>query len=66
MIRVDAVIELQLPIAAIGIGHAAGHELHPVRALLHREIEEEPHVAEEFLERRHIGRQAAENQAAIG
>jgi transcription elongation GreA/GreB family factor len=65
VIGIDAIVELQLPIAAIGVGDAAGHELHAVGPLIHREIEEDAHLAQELGQRRHVPREAAEDEALV-
>src|SRR6185437_9209872 len=66
VVRILAVLELHLPIPAIGVGDAARNDLHRLRSLLHMQVDEEFEIAEMLLERRHVGREAAEDQPLIG
>src|SRR5579875_764071 len=45
VIGVLPVLELHLPVAAIGVGNAAGDDLHALRALLHMQVDEEFEIA---------------------
>src|SRR5579871_4091003 len=67
VVVVEAVLELQLPIAVERVGARARHELDLAGlALVDDEIKEGAGVAEEIFERRYVGRQACEQEAAIG
>src|SRR6202012_2789438 len=67
VVIVEAVLELQFPVAVERVAAGAGHELELAAvALVDDEIEEGTGVAKEFVERRHVRGQAREHEAAIG
>ena len=55
VIGVGTIVKLRFPVTPIGKADPPRDELHALGALLHREIEKEAQLAEEFLERGHLG-----------
>ena len=66
VVAVDAVLGLQLPVAADHVGRRAGHHLQPVLRLVGQKIDPAGGGAEMVFERRHFARQAAEDEPLVG
>src|SRR6266850_2803363 len=65
MVGIQAVVQLQLPVAAVGIHRAPRNELHSPRSLVGHQIHEEAHIAEKVLEQGDFARKAAEHEASV-
>ena len=65
VIKIDAILDLQLPVAIEHIGRIAGHDLEALFALVDHHVKEHTGVTQVLIETRHSGVQAAEQEAAI-
>ena len=65
MVDVGRILDLHLPIAVVGVVDDAGHHLQPLGSLIDDEVDENAGVTEMLFQRRHVGIEAAEQEAAI-